>query len=215
MKNLNLVLMAGAAILGCCAPAFAAPACLMVTNQAITAGFACTLGDLTFTFENVSFVSPNSTTSDTIALEAPPTGTAGNVDILGFQLFAIYPVDIHLVYEVQSTSSNIIGLDSSFTPSAGSQIQESACGTDPESPVNEGSCTPLLGTVINSSGAITYTPTFGPVSTLWVDKDVTDTGFSSFTDSIEESAVPEPASGLLLGAALCGLGLIGRKRSKA
>jgi hypothetical protein len=210
MKNLNLVLFAGAALLGCCASAMAAPC----ASQIVTGGMSCTLGDLTFTFEPVNFSGTN-TGSDQISLETPPTGVLGNIDTLGFQVLATYPVDIHLIYEVQSTSTDIIALDSTFTPAPGPpapQINESACGSDPA--LNQGACTPLLVNVINTTGSETLSGTFGPVSKLWVDKDITDPGFSSFTDSIEEtSSAPEPGTGLLLGAALCGLGLVGRKRS--
>jgi hypothetical protein len=34
--------------------------------------------------------------------------------VLGFQTLANYPVDIHLIYQVTSTSADITALDSSF-----------------------------------------------------------------------------------------------------
>ena len=187
--------------LGSASVAKADPMCV---SQQVVAGLACSLGDLTFTFEAVSFNGANSST-DSLALETPPTGTIGGVTTLGFQVLATYPVDIHLVYEVQSTSTNITALDSGFIPVEGNppppgQIAESACGSDPL--LHEGTCTPLLASVTNSTGAITYTASFGPVSTVWVDKDITDNGFSSFTDSIQTSATPEPSSIALFGTGL-------------
>ena len=73
---------------------------------------------LTFTFEAVSFSSINGTTGDNLSLETPPTGATGGSVVLGFQVDAAagYPVDIHLVYEVTSTSPILGELDSTYSP---------------------------------------------------------------------------------------------------
>jgi hypothetical protein len=199
MKVRQILAIAALVIgLGSASVAKADPMCV---SQQVVAGLACSLGDLTFTFEAVTLTG----TGNSLFLETPPTSAGGGVTTLGFQVLASYPVDIHLVYEVQSTSTNITALDSGFipvegNPPPGGQIAESACGSDPL--LHEGTCTPLLASVTNSTGAITYTASFGPVSTVWVDKDITDNGFSSFTDSIQTSATPEPSSIALFGTGL-------------
>jgi hypothetical protein len=124
-----------------------------------------------------------------------------------------------MIDEIQSTSADITALDSSFpfisgTPTAG-HISEVACSVNPSAPANEGNCPPsdILGSAINSTGAITYTGTFGPVGTLWVDKDITDNGFSSFTDSVlETTATPEPSSIALFGTGLLAAAGVVRRR---
>lgn len=188
----------------------------MCTNQAVVAGMSCSLGNLTFTFESVSGLPAGSLIS--LGLESPPTGILGDLTVLGFQVLGNFPTDIHLIYEVQSTAATITSIDSSFNPVAGNppphgQIAETACGTDPLS--TEGTCQDVLGTALNTTGLITFTNSFGPVSTLWIDKDITDNGFSSFTDSIEQTATPEPSSIALFGTGmLAAAGMIRRRLAK-
>jgi hypothetical protein len=207
MVKMKFLLLASAVLGAVSLPAAAAPLVPTCSTQSVVVAFQCSLGNLTFTFEAVNFTGG----TGALFLETPPTGYANSVATLGFQVLANYPTDIHLIYEVQSTSPSVFTLDSTFTPFTGGlvapQINESACGADPT--LNVGSCTPMLANVINRSGQETFTSSFGPVSTFWIDKDITDPGFSSFTDSVD---APEPAMGLVLGGVLCGLGLISRKR---
>jgi hypothetical protein len=51
------------------------------------------------------------------------------------------------------------------------------------------------------------------VSSLYIDKDIENFGFSTFTDSIEETTVPEPMAMSLLGGGLALLGML-RFRAK-
>jgi hypothetical protein len=215
MKNTKFLFAASVALLGMSMVASATP--VPCSNQAVVTGFTCGLGNLTFTFENVSFVGANPGL-DALALDTPPTGFSDGVADLGFQVLASYPVDIHLVYEVTSTTSGIFSVDSTFTPAApppDPRINESVCSTDPE--LTEGSCPQanVLAQVNNVTGSIATSGNFGPLSQFWVDKDITDPGFSSFTDSVNVGTVPEPSTSVFLGAAILGLGMISRKLRRA
>jgi PEP-CTERM motif len=188
------------------------------STQSVVTGFSCSLGDLTFTFEEVSGI-PSGSFVD-LALEAP-TGVIGNLTSLVFQVAASsFPIDLHLIYEVTSTSASITALDSTFNPvvtnpPTSGQIAETACSSDPM--LTEGSCPSanILGTGLNTTGGQTFTTPFDPQSTLWVDKDVEDNGFSSFSDSIEQTATPEPSSIALFGTGmLAAAGVIRRRLVK-
>jgi hypothetical protein len=208
MKGLRCTFLAGIALMGMAAVANAAPLpiCGSPSGQSVAVGLSCTLGGLTFTFEEVAFTGVNSG-ADALALATPPTSASTpGVVVLGFTVLATYPADIELVYEV--TGGNITAIDSTFGPPDTGEIFESACANDPTK-VPPGCGTPLA-TVTNTTGAFTISPTFGPVSQIWIDKDITDNGFSTFTDSVETS-VPEPSSLWLLGSALSGLAVLARK----
>jgi len=210
MKNAKFLFVASAVLLGTSMAASASPVC---SNQTVVDGFSCGLGGLTFTFENVSFTGADPSV-DALSLDTPPTGFSAGVADLGFQVLATYPVDIHLVYEVTSDTPGSFSVDSTFTPASGPplpQINESVCSSDPEA--TEGSCPQgqVLAEVINATGSITSSSNFGPLSQFWIDKDITDPGFSSFTDSVSTNVVPEPSTALFLGAAIFGFGLISRK----
>jgi hypothetical protein len=122
-------------------------------------------------------------------------------------------VDIELVYKVSSTKTDITAIDSTFGPPqpAGSQIFESACPTDPT--IIPPGCGSPYATVTNTTGLYTISSTFGPVSSLYIDKDIENFGFSTFSDSIEETTVPEPMAMSLVGGGLALLGML-RFRSK-
>jgi hypothetical protein len=186
------------------------------SNQAVVTGMVCSLGDLTFTFDLVNGIPSGALTS--LDLSTPPT-SAGNPVVLGFQLSGTTGVDIHLIYQVQSTSADIVALDSSFPFIASSpgHISEVACSVDPSLPANEGNCPPadILGSALNTTGGITFTSPnpFGPVSSLWIDKDITPAGFSSFTDTVEEIGVtPEPSSIALFGTGMLAAAGVVRRR---
>jgi hypothetical protein len=185
------------------------------STQAVVAGFSCTLNDLTFTFTTVSF----SNGTGLLNLEQPSTGFAGGVATLDFQVNSATPVDIHLIYDVTTNpvNSEITNLDSGFTQGNGTppgNIVETGCRVDP----TIGGCSPAntLVTYTNTGGPLT-SPGFGPVSSLWVDKDITDNGFSTFMDSVHETTTPtpEPSSIALFGTGLLAAAGMGRRRLKA
>jgi hypothetical protein len=180
-------------------------------NVAVVTGTVCSLGSLTFTFDAVTFVP--GTDNPTLDLVTPFTGVTGDDYNLFFQYLGDTPEDINLTYEVASTSDNIIQVDSSYmAPAPGSvppaSIVEDVCSVNPG--LSGGECPngDLLASYSNTTGGLTYSTTFGPDSTVWITKDITDPGFTSFTDSVV--ATPEPSSlGLLL---IAGFGIAAASR---
>jgi hypothetical protein len=205
MKRTLMALLAGVVFVLLLSPsAQAAPTCV---NQAVTVGFSCSLGAVTFTFEVVSLGG----SATAIQLETPSTGIFGNDYNLDFQITAAVPPtgDFHIVYEV--TGGSFTQVDNSFGRSlfTGSSINETVCAVDPEAGLGGCSAANTLAFLGNTTGALEFSTPFAPHSTIWIDKDVTDNGFSSFSDSVVS---PEPATALLLGSALLGLGVLGRRK---
>lgn len=201
MKRTLMALVAGVMFVLVLSPsAQAAPTC---ASQVVTTGFSCSLGALTFNFELVSLGGG----AMSINLETPTTGISGNDYTLDFQVTNMVPPggDFHLIYEV--TGPSIFGVDNSFGLSinpTGNSISEQVCSNDPTlGPCNQ------IGSLINTTGALMFSTPFTPRTAIWINKDVTDNGFSEFTDSVLS---PEPATALLLGSALLGLGVLGRKK---
>jgi hypothetical protein len=210
MKNcFKLLFLSVIILMGMSMVASATPMCV---SQSVVDGLVCSLGDLTFDFENVSFTTsnPSGVAGDALALDTPPTGVQPGFVTLGFTLLAAYPVDITLDYSVVSTSTDITAIASTFGPPDTGEIFESACSSNPT--IIPPGCGVAITSVDNTTGAYTQSASFSPLSSVFIDKDVTDPGFSSFTDSIvETSAVPEPSSFWFLGAGLLGLAVFGRK----
>lgn len=210
VKSLSIIGLATALAISLSTAAHATPTC---SNQSVVVGVSCGLGSLTFTFEAVSFVGANPS-SDTLSLEAPPTGVAGDQTTLGFHLSATYPVDIFVIYEASSTSPETFSLDSTYTTALGPPppvISQNACGADPTLPAG---CTPLLTNFINNTGSETSSANFGPRSTFWIENFITDPGFGDFTNSVEVvRAVPEPLTLSLFAAGL--VGAVSMRRRKA
>jgi hypothetical protein len=212
-KSIFTVLSAAVSIVATATYASAQPVSPpQCANQQVTDTLVCVEGGLTFTFDLVKFTGGGPAAQ--LDLSTPPTSaaTAGLV-VLGFTVLATTPVDIDLVYQVSSPNANITNIDSTFGPPApaGSQIFESACPTNPTI-VPPGCGTPYA-TVTNTTGLYTISSSFGPVNSIYIDKDIENFGFSEFTDSVEDPSVPEPMAMSLVGGGLALLGLL-RFRTK-
>jgi hypothetical protein len=181
------------------------------TNDlAVTTGLVCTLGDLTFTFSQVN------PSSGTVEFLAPYTGIDGDDYNLDFQIAGGSPSgDLVLEYEVQdSAGAQLSQVDSSFG-ATGDTAPPSTISEDVCSGIVDGACSGLITAYTNSTGALTFSSTFGPLSQVYIIKDI-DYGspgvISTFTDSVV--ATPEPSSlGLLLVAAF-GIAVSARKFRK-
>jgi hypothetical protein len=210
-KTFRILFSTVIALMGMTIVAGATP--VACTNQAVVIGLTCSEGNLTFDFFNVSF-DPGSVT-DRLSIETPPTSAATpDVVTLGFQILSTYPVDINIDYLVTSSSSDISAIGSTFGPPAavGSEIFETACATNPTIVPPGCAGSNIIATVTNSTGEYTVTPSFGPLSQIYIDKDISDYGFSEFTDSVQEtSAAPEPATSWFLGCAVIGLAVLAPK----
>jgi hypothetical protein len=219
------IILAVGAVAFTAASAFATTACdsgsVTVTappayTNPPTPALVCTLGGLTFSWEQLKFT-PSAPPS-TLDITTPFTGIVGNDYDLNFSFVngPPPPVDILMTYEVSSTGANISAVDSSFSSAdtlPPASITETICGTDPG--LSGGTCTDVL-TVLANTGGSALSGNFGPVQNIWIIKDIGTGGpiaISTFTDSVV--ATPEPSSiGLMLIAAF-GIAASARKLRKA
>lgn len=182
----------------------------------VTTGLTCSMGGLTFTWEQASFQPPEG--YDSLGLITPFTSINGDDYDLDFQFSGAPATDILMTYEVSSTSDNITQVDSSFATNGDttppSSISETVCGADPA--LSGGACTDILAQYSNTTGSLTFSSTFGPEQNIWILKDIETGGpsaISAFTDSVV--ATPEPSAiGLMLMAAF-GIAVSARKLRKA
>jgi hypothetical protein len=213
MFNSKFLVLAPVILFGMSLAANANPiSCADTTPTAITDGFTCTLGGLTFDFSGISVVPVG-----TDYLIDPSTGVYGNdvvldIDVVSSDLSA--GVDTALTYSVTSSSANIIGVDNSFGAGSGS-IGETVCatplvfGTSCDSPAD------TLASFTNTTGALdTVLFASGGTNTVYIYKDAEGT-YSTFTDSIVLAATPEPTSLALMLVAGLGLAGLARKFRRA
>lgn len=176
------------------------------TNISNTGTTTCSLGDLTFLFQAPGF-SPTSTGDSLTVTDASMTG---DDLVLEFGInpgTSGFPVDVNINYEVTSTTADITGIDAMFPGGTTGSIFEQAC-TAPTSATSLCTTPDTLSSITVTTGGVNSvgTPaTFGPVSSVYIHKDIDAISFSEFTDSITESpaTVPEPAPWLILGSGLC------------
>ncbi len=203
-KILGNLVLAAVVLVGMSSVASATPTC---ANQAVTMGLTCDLGGLTFSFTNISF-DPMST-GDALQLDGANVSASNDVT-LTFQINAGnagLPADVVIDYTVTSGSANITGIDASYI---------GPNGTLSETAYNNGNVVASLSDPQNNNSVV-VTDTqgaVGPFSYLNIHKDIEAISFSEFTDSVQVSGVPEPASLSMMGLGLLGLGLIGRRKRK-
>lgn len=207
-KRLLKVFSFCALTIGVASIASATPSCMGFN---VTAGGSClSANDLTYTFTNLTFT-PNETASLAVSSDT----VSGSDDTLLFQISAALPVDILLDYTV--TGRGIQGIDASYgsSTSATGSLTETACGVAFGS---NGTCGDVLSTIFDTTPGVNVRGTpveFGPVSTLYISKDVEDQTpnvFSEFSDSI---LTPEPMTLSLMGMGLLGIGLFGRRSRRS
>jgi PEP-CTERM motif len=207
--------------------------CITVTNVVVQLGAGTNnncdvLPNSTVLFSNF-FVSP---TTGTVSIDASPfaTGVFGGEIDMGFQLSGLTTdvngnFDLQLTYEVKG---GVSGIDLGFTASLGQghpngsvRLTELACVANPNGlSVTAAGCTgvQLANITATSTGALAANSMhFASNNDVVIVKDIQFNSFATLSE-VENSVftgVPEPGTMLLSGAALCGLALIGRRRTKA
>jgi hypothetical protein len=198
----------------------AAPTCLSVLGSDVTTlGLGCELGPYLFDNFAVTLATPG-TVSGPIQLIGATTDLINSIFALTFNPNLGGPTteDFHLTFRVTTLNGSPgvyqTGLAATGT-GQGSHVQERGCTT---ALTQSGNCsgTVLYDYVAFAGQSLALTPNSGNVGVnqLFVWKDINSDANGTLTSFTESFQTPEPASIMLFGAGLLGLGFI-RKRRKA
>jgi hypothetical protein len=216
--RVTLVLLFLVALVGWAAPPAEAISCISVPNVAAISD--CSLGGLTFAGFSTSGSAGFS--AATVGLGGASTATPTDVNLL-FQLSTtpgIGPGDVLLSYGVTAgPGQHLTGIDLTNDAVLGPvTIGEIACRV----PFSlGGTCAPadrLASIAASGPGSVASASFASPVDFVFLHKDI-DVGVGGFISDFSNShtlepiaATPEPATLLLLGSTLAGVGAVIRKR---
>jgi hypothetical protein len=194
----------------------------VATNVGALLNTSCQIGNLTFTFGNLPY-SPTGSDAPAAYIQATPFNS-GSGDGWTFQISGYSPSTWHsgfsIAYAVSVTSGNptvaIVGtIDQIYTNLAPNSIT----ATDVETPGtllmtgNSTGC-PGLNPACNETAQLSpyLVQSLNTVSSAGVNTAGVDYIQSYSQTFFEGSNIPEPATFSLIGGALLGLGILGRKR---
>jgi hypothetical protein len=190
--------------------------CINVTNVTLLPAAGCDFGGLTFS--NFAVSASAGFTNATVGLGTGSTATPTNVNLI-YQLSTtpgLGPGDVLLSYAVAASPGiKLTGIDlTNDAIIAPVMIGEVACRVMFSA---SGTCAPAdrLAAVTAGVGQSANAFFASPVDFMFLHKDI-DIGvggfISDFSNSHDISPTPEPATLLLLGSTLTGIGLAWRRR---